>query len=337
MNRLKPKLRQAMAEIHAGPEAIAMGVDRLSKGLLVAFPTETVYGLGADALRADAVERVFALKGRPSTNPLIVHVSGIDMARRVVANWTIEAQRIAEHLWPGPVTIVLPKATNIPDIVCAGGPTVAVRCPEHPVALALIESFGKPIVGPSANPSGRISPTTPEHVFDSMRDADLLILDGGHCRAGIESTVVDLSTDVPTILRLGVVGAHTIADIIRKPVACATQEHAEGTSKSPGLVGPHYQPMTPTKLVPIDALSEANDTVVILAWSVQSHPHRGLLIAMPTNLDQYASKLYGALHDADKTPSTGIWVEMPPIGDDSEHDRSVRAAIMERLQRATHA
>lgn len=328
-----------MAEIHAGLEAIAMGVDRLSKGLLVAFPTETVYGLGADALNPQAVERVFALKGRPSSNPLIVHVSGMEMARSVVSNWTIEAQLIAENLWPGPVTIVLPKASTIPDIVCAGGPTVAVRCPEHPLALALIESFGRPIVGPSANPSGRISPTTPEHVFEAMRDADLLILDGGHCRAGIESTVVDLSTDVPTILRLGVVGAHTIADTIHKSVKCPTQEHDHNAhaTKSPGLIGPHYQPITPTKLVAIDAMHDAGDSVVILAWSIHLHPNRGLLIPMPTNLDQYAAKLYGALHDADKTPSTEIWVEKPPVGDSNEHDRNVRAAIMERLQRATHA
>ncbi len=324
-----------MSEILEGPCAIALGVDRLGEGKLVVFPTETVYGLGADALDAKAVERVFALKGRPATNPLIVHVSGIVMAKTVVAHWPEPADLIAKAYWPGPVTMVLPKAQCVPGIVCANGSTVAVRCPEHPCALALIESFGKPIVGPSANPSGRISPTAPEHVADGFPDADLMIVDGGHCRAGIESTVVDLSGETARVLRPGIIGAHAISETIGQPVACVTKSHDDPIAKSPGMIGSHYQPRTPTKLVAADELGSATGSVTLIAWSIGSHPAGGVLISMPAKLDAYASAIYRALHDADREGQSAIWIEEPAIGYGPD-DQAIRSAIMERLERAAH-
>lgn len=325
-----------MAEIASGPEAIAEAVRRLSRGGLVAFPTETVYGLGADALDAHAVERVFAFKGRPATNPLIVHVSGVEMARSVVDQWTDDAQAIAKAFWPGPVTLVLPRARIVPDIVCAGGETVAVRCPEHPLALALIEALGGPIVGPSANPSGFISPTTPEHVLDAFAHTDLLVIDGGNCRAGIESTVIDLSGNKPTILRPGVIGAHTLAAVLGREVGVHAPGDDDQAPRSPGLIGAHYQPRTATVLVGSHALTDAPASAIVLAWSLGSHPNRGVLIAMPRTISAYASAMYCALHEADRAQGTQIWIETPPEGH-GDDEQAIHAAVMERLHRAVHA
>ncbi len=336
---MKMAAKKAMAEILEGPTAISLGVEFLRTGKLVAFPTETVYGLGADALNSEAVESVFALKGRPSTNPLIVHVSGIEMAKSVVADWPIHAQQIADAFWPGPITIVLPKQACVPDIVSANGATVAVRCPEHPCALALIESFGGPIVGPSANPSGRISPTIPEHVADGFADADLLIIDGGHCRAGIESTVVDLSGDTVRVLRQGIIGAHAISEVIGEPVHCIQTEQTDSVTKSPGLIGPHYQPRTLTRTAASQDLSKASPDTIIIAHSIDSHPAAGLLIKIPDSIKGYASSMYRSLHQADEAAlvSNGnlIWIELPETGE-NEDDYAIRRAIMERLNRATH-
>lgn len=326
-----------MTEILTGPEAIASGVDRLSAGRLVVFPTETVYGLGADALDPEAVKKVFELKGRPANNPLIVHVSGIEMAKGLVDHWPIEAELIAKAHWPGPVTIVLPKAGCVPWIVCADGSTVAVRCPEHPCALALIESFGKAIVGPSANPSGRISPTTPEHVADGFPDADLIVIDGGHCRAGIESTVIDLSGDVARVLRPGIIGAHAISETIGEPVECTASNDDGSVVRSPGLIGAHYQPRSVSKLVGSDQLSKASNSVALIAWSIGNHPSGGTLISIPRELDAFAATIYKALHDADRDEPSEIWVEQPQSDNLDENMRAIRAAIMERLGRATHA
>ncbi|MFG0299999.1 MAG: L-threonylcarbamoyladenylate synthase [Phycisphaerales bacterium JB047] len=323
-----------MAEIVAGPEAIALGVRLLEGGHLVAFPTETVYGMGADALNPDAVASVFALKGRPSQNPLIVHVSDEAMAQRVVRQWPESATTLARAFWPGPLTLVLPKAGDVPDAVTAGGDTVAVRCPEHPVALALIESFGRPIVGPSANPSGYISPTTPEHVRDAFAEEDLLVIDGGHCRAGIESTVLDLTGDTPTILRMGVIGAHRIAEALGRSVEVRGSHENQEHARAPGLIGAHYQPRTPTRLVTGDDLASAPSSAVLITWSIESHPAGGECITMPQRLDRYAQAIYRALHEGDRSRGDQIWVEQPPqAGDDDE--RAIAEALRERLRRAT--
>jgi len=231
---------------------------------------------------------------------------------------------------------VLGKAQAVPGIVCAEGMTVAVRCPEHPCALALIDAFANPIVGPSANPSGRISPTTPEHVSDGFPDADLLVIDGGHCRAGIESTVVDLSGDVVRILRPGIIGAHAISETIGQPVECVTMNPGGAIAKSPGVVGAHYQPRTPMMVVGSDAIGDAGGAIALIAWSIQTHPSGGVLIPIPSQIEPYAGSIYRALHDADRESCQMIMVEEPPAGSGFD-ELAIRAAVMERLGRATHS
>jgi L-threonylcarbamoyladenylate synthase len=320
-----------MTEILEGPEAIVAAVARLGLGEPIAFPTETVYGLGADAFDEDAVARIFALKGRPSTNPLIVHVSGAEMADELVEEWTPEAQLLTDMFWPGALTLVLNKSDRVPDIVTAGGPTVAVRCPEHPLALGLIEAYGKPIVGPSANPSGRISPTTAEHVEIGFEGQDLLILDGGSCRAGIESTVVDLTTDEPRVLRPGVITVAQIARVLGKTVQIGPQEL--GVTKSPGVLGAHYQPSKPTSLRSSDEVAQSGADTFVIAWSIEdldsSKPGRSL----PKDPLGYARGLYNAMHDADLSSASQIWIERPPRSDDDQ-DAQIWHAIIERLTRA---
>lgn len=325
--------------IMSGPEAIAAGVRELSAGGLAAFPTETVYGLGADAFDEGAVARVFALKGRPSGNPLIVHVSGVEMAGRVVAGWTDEAEALARAFWPGPLTMVLARSPELPDAVTAGGPTVGVRCPDHPVALALIEASGLALVGPSANPSGRVSPTTADHVAMGFAGTDLLIIDGGACRAGIESTVLDLTAEPARVLRAGVIGAEAIAEVLGRAVSGGGEGHASrgGPIASPGLLGPHYQPRTPVGLVR-DARGAGADGLgagdVLIAWSVDRHPAGGVCLVIPAGLAGYAAALYARLHDADRLGAARILVERPVRPDNSEL-LGVFRAIEERLIRAS--
>lgn len=323
--------------ILSGPEAIAEGVRSVLSGSLVAFPTETVYGLGADAFRNEAVEAVFRLKGRPSGNPLIVHVSGPEMARRVVAHWPAEAQRLAGAFWPGPLTLVLPRSPELPDSVTAGGPTVGVRCPDHPVALALIEASGRPLVGPSANPSGRISPTTADHVAAGFAETGLLIIDGGACRAGIESTVLDLMSTPARVLRPGVIGAEAIARVIGRPVVMAGNagptDLGPGTVASPGLLGPHYQPRTPVRLA--RSLSDESPTVsdALIAWSLSAHPAGGVLLRIPPDPAGYAAAIYARLHQADLMDADRILVELP-VRPENPDDAAVHDAVLERLRRA---
>jgi L-threonylcarbamoyladenylate synthase len=321
--------------ILSGPEAIAAGVRELVAGGLVAFPTETVYGLGADAFDAEAVERIFVFKGRPPGNPLIVHVSGVEMARRVVTDWSADAETLAKAFWPGPLTLVLPGSPDLPGAVTAGGRTVGVRCPDHPVALALIEASGLALVGPSANPSGRVSPTTADHVAAGFPASDLLVIDGGACRAGIESTVLDLTADPPRVLRAGVIGAEAIATALERAVSGAAHEHSgdrQNPVASPGLLGPHYQPRTPVGLV-TDAGQAASGTVLI-AWSVDRHPAGGVCLAIPAEPGGYAAALYARLHDADRCGAARILIERPVRPNKSEF-LGIFRAIEERLIRAS--
>ncbi len=314
----------------AGPEQIAEAVRRLSAGGVVAFPTETVYGLGADALNPDAVAHVFRLKGRPANNPLIVHVSGPAMAREVVAEWTPDADRLADAFWPGPLSIVLPKADRVPDIVTAGGPTIAVRCPDHPLTLALLEVFNGPLVGPSANPSGFISPTTADHVraaFTSpsprggvfpgpaVSPPGVFILDGGPCRVGIESTVTSLAENPPRILRPGMVSPEQIAAVIGKPIIEAPPAPASDAAPraSPGLMRSHYAPRKRVVLAPCElaGIDLSRPMTVIAVRPVHAAP-TVRLIAMPADPADYARALYAAMRDADAHgPGDLIVIETP--------------------------
>lgn len=317
---------------------IARAAEWLRAGRLVVFPTETVYGLGADALSSAAVERVFALKGRPANNPLIVHVADASMARRVVAEWPSEAGALAASFWPGPLTMALPKASCVPPIVTGGGTTVAVRCPDHEVARELLRVFGGPIVGPSANPSGSISPTRAEHVRASFSGAigrdEVMVLDGGACRAGIESTVVSLAGPSLRVLRRGGVSPEQIESVIkRKVIVEAGSRDGADALPSPGMLERHYAPRTSARLFEASEWPEVLDAVSGVA-AVVSHqrarvvhpPH--LLIRMPMDSAGYAAGLYSALHEADGSGASLILVEQP------RGEGGLWDAVRDRLKRA---
>ncbi len=324
----------------AGPEQIAEAVRRLKDGGLVAFPTETVYGLGADALDAAAVERVYELKGRPSGNPLIVHVSGPEMAREVAGVWPASAQRLAEAFWPGPLSIVLPRAERLPERVTGGGGTVAVRCPDHPLTLALIEAFGGPLVGPSANRSGLLSPTDAAHVRASFSEDEVFILDGGPCPRGIESTVLRLEGDgfgEATVLRPGVVGAEAIASVLEGPVrnADAGSDEIHSVAESPGLMGRHYAPRARAVLVDREELELAEVGEAIVAIDFDEAPEGVFVVAMPANASAYAARLYAAMREADEAGPSRILIERPPLRGPDASSEAVWRAVHDRLRRAT--
>lgn len=233
------------------PEALRPAAALIREGGIVAFPTETVYGLGADATNASAVNRVFAAKGRPADNPLIVHVASPEDVTKVVASVPAVAQKLMERFWPGPLTLVLPRRPEIPDNVTCGLATVGVRMPRHPVALALIREAGVPLAAPSANLSGRPSPTTAEHVVEDLRGRVDLIIDGGETGVGLESTVIDLTIDPPVLLRPGGVTVEQLMSVVG-PVTVDRSVHGEEfgeAPRSPGMKYAHYAPKAKMILV----------------------------------------------------------------------------------------
>lgn len=315
-----------MTPLPAPLSSVVAAAARLRAGGLVAFPTETVYGLGADAMNPAAVRAVFALKGRPSNNPLIVHVADEAMARRVAREWPEDAGKLAAAFWPGPLTIVVPKAAGVPDEVSAGGPTVAVRCPAHEVTLALLREFGGPLVGPSANPSGFISPTTAAHVREAFTEAQVLVLDGGPCRGGIESTVVSLSPSPARVLRPGLVSAAQIAAVLGREVGEGGGAHGGGALPSPGMLDVHYAPRTRAVMMDAAQIAGVKGRAVVLAISAVEAPHR--VIRMPADAAGYAARLYAALREADALGPDLIVVERPPL------DGPIWRAVADRLGRA---
>ncbi len=326
----KPSLPTRLATIHDAAQ-------RLREGGVVAFPTETVYGLGADALSHRAVDRVFTLKGRPSTNPLIVHASDEAMARAVVNDWPDSAAALARAFWPGPLTIVLPKAPGVPLNVTAAGPNVAVRCPDHPVAIALIEALERPIVGPSANLSGRVSPTTAAHVRESFSPDDVMILDGGPCRAGIARTVGSRAGDAPRVLRQGVVTPDMIAGVIgaRPEIARHAADVAGPAAPlaSPGMLRSHYAPESRAVLFNAArwpaVLDSAPAVVVVTHDHTRNAPPPHRVVHLPDDATGYAARLYAALREADSLRPDLIAIERPDgVG-------GVWDALRDRLERAT--
>ncbi|HUB34795.1 MAG TPA: L-threonylcarbamoyladenylate synthase [Bryobacteraceae bacterium] len=279
-------------------------------GKLVAFPTETVYGLGANALDAEAVARIYAAKQRPRTSPLIVHVDSIEMARSLAAAWPEAAETLARRYWPGPLTLVLPKRPSIPDIVTAGLPTAGLRMPAHPLALELIRAAGVPIAAPSANRFTELSPTAATHIPESLAD---YVLDGGPARVGIESTVLSLAGD-PVLLRPGVIPLPEIEALIG-PVRLAAAP-ASGAHASPGQHRRHYRPSTP---------------LLLLAPDQPTPPGRGAWLRlgheMPTDPLAYAAILYETLHRLDGEKLDWIAVERPP-------DTPAWAGVLDRLKHA---
>ena len=306
-------------------EEIQHAAALLRSGKLVAFPTETVYGLGANALDADAVARIFEVKGRPNTSPLIVHVCDREMAAKVAASWPPAAQMLAEKFWPGPLTLVLPKTAVVPDLVTARLPTVGVRMPAHRLALPLIRAAQVPVAAPSANRFTQLSPTTAEHVREGLGDRVDYILDGGACYVGIESTVLSLAGDVPVLLRPGGVSRRQIEEVIGPVI---TGEHPpEGPHESPGMHLRHYCPRTPVFLVEDGRVPQEGRGAYL---EISDPPQRKVseAITMPSNAGEYAASLYRILHDLDAKGYDWIAVEKPAGGAEWE-------AVLDRLRRAS--
>lgn len=301
-------------------DTLDQAAELIRSGHLVAFPTETVYGLGANALDPAAVRRIFEAKGRPSTSPLIVHVDSEVMARRLVTEWPDAAAKLTARHWPGPLTLVLPKASQVPDEVTAGLNTVGIRMPAHPVALALIRAAGVPIAAPSANRFTELSPTSAEHVRKSLGDRVDLILDGGTTPVGIESTVLSLAVSPPALLRPGMVTREEIEALIG-PVSLPNEPSPEGAHPSPGLHPRHYSPKTPLILVENGVLPSHGKGVYL------SHlPGAG--VPMPSQAREYAAVIYATLHNLDGECLDWIAVETPP-------DTGEWAGVRDRLTRAS--
>jgi L-threonylcarbamoyladenylate synthase len=274
----------------------------LRAGHLVAFPTETVYGLGANALDEAAVRRIFEAKGRPFSSPLIVHVASIEMARDLASEWPEQAEFLAKRFWPGPLTIIVPKSSRVPDLVTAGLPSVGLRIPAHPMARALIEAAEVPIAAPSANRFTELSPTTAENVSEGLAD---LVLNGGPCSVGIESTVISLAGAAPRILRPGMISQTQIEQLIGAV-------EIGGGVESPGQHPRHYSPRTP----------------IVLGYPPLEGRGRHLSLArMPRDASSYAERLYRMLHELDQQGLDWISIELPP-------DTPQWAGIRDRLTRA---
>ena len=323
------------------PDIIARAACVLRNGGLVAFPTETVYGLGARAFDAAAVSKIFAAKGRPGNNPLIVHFAGLpyqDSDASAGQDWPESAERLAARFWPGPLTMVLPKPAELPGVVTAGGPTWAVRLPDHAVAHALLLASG-PLAAPSANASSGVSPTTAEHVLNSLDGKIDLVLDGGPCPGGIESTVLDLNSSPPRVLRPGPILPSELRAVIGEVVAPDIRMSAEqGPMPSPGTSIRHYAPRARLEcysdpeqvLIRVVELGVGRITVRWLRRRGMRTPDslsNVHLVQMPHEPAGYAAQVYDALHDADRLGCDYVIVELPP-------DEEEWLAVRDRLQRA---
>jgi L-threonylcarbamoyladenylate synthase len=305
-------------------------VEILKAGGLVAFPTETVYGLGADASNPNAVRRIFAAKGRPAAHPVIVHLASVAPLPRWAREVPPAAGALAERFWPGPLTMILKRAQGVIDDVTGGQDTVGLRVPSHPVAQALLTAFGAGVAAPSANRFGRISPTTAQHVRDELGDRVDLILDGGACQVGIESTIIDLSSGAPVLLRPGRITQGDIEALLGVPVGSSV----EGSPRTSGTLAAHYAPRLPLLLVSSEALEAAvreHSPQRSLAVLARTPKPAALLVdrwwfAPPDPL-AYAHELYAALRELDDSGCDLIIVESPPAAPSW-------VGVGDRLQRA---
>jgi len=322
-------------------DALAEAARVLRGGGLVAFPTETVYGLGADALDATAVARIFAAKGRPANNPLIVHLADASQVQQIAADWPESAARLAARFWPGPLTLVLPKRDTVPDIVTAKGPTVALRVPAHPVAQRLLRAASVLIAAPSANRSTELSPTRAEHVLRGLDGRIEMLLDGGPTSGGIESTVLDLTAIPPRLLRPGLISVAEleakIGPLSRDHSLTIAAQHDLQPLPSPGMMPRHYAPRTPLECV--ETGREAERLTPLLSakrhvgWVTFTDPVAGspgvLVRVMPSAPATYAAQLYAVLHELDSLGLDCILVTLPP-------DTDEWLAVRDRLRRAAH-
>ncbi len=312
-----------MPLLTADSQHVVRAAEIFRAGGIVAFPTETVYGLGALAFNPQSVARIFEIKGRPHFDPLIVHVVDCKMLLRVVGEFPPLAQRLAERFWPGPLTIVLRKTDLVPSLVTAGLPTVGVRMPSHPVARALIAATGEPLAAPSANPFGALSPTRASHVFDALGEAIDLVIDGGKTECGIESTIVALDPE-PMLLRPGAIAAELVEAI--------TGSLARGRTavvRSPGQLPAHYAPRTPLRVVEpasVPLAQRKGAGVLALSESFEGYDAEQILCA-GGDLHEAAARFFDALHELD---SLGLQrVDAQPVP-----ERGLGLAIMDRLRRA---
>jgi L-threonylcarbamoyladenylate synthase len=314
------------------PTAVARAAGILRAGGLVAFPTETVYGLGAHATDVEAVARVFRVKGRPADHPLIVHLPEGEPLGRWAVDVPAAADRLADACWPGPLTLVLRRGPELPDVVAGGLATVGLRVPGHPVALALLASLGRPVAAPSANRFGHVSPTTARHVADDL-DGDVdLILDGGPCAVGVESTIVDLTVDPPEVLRPGAIGLERLASVVGGTVEAWRGERAVGAS---GTLPAHYQPAARVGLCAVDDLAaRAADLAaggasvgVLAPMRVPDLPDGVVELEPAGPPDAYARVLYDRLRQADRLGLDHLLVVPPPAD-------GLGVAVRDRLARA---
>ena len=315
--------------VPATPDAVARAAAQLRAGGVVAFPTETVYGLGADATNDAAVARIFSIKNRPSFDPLIVHLAEPAALSTVVAACPDAARRLVARFWPGPLTVVLPKAERIPDIVTAGMPSVAVRVPAHDVARALIAAADRPIAAPSANPFGYVSPTTAAHVAAQLGDAVPTILDGGECRVGVESTIVSFLADVPVLLRPGAITLEMLeAELGPVRVGVDTP-----LPTAPGQLPRHYAPHTPLEIIDdvgaIAPAARAGSALLTCAPVAETAGLAHVEVLSPSgDLEVAAAHLFAALRALDGGGFRRVYaVAIPEVG--------IGRAIMDRLRRAT--
>ncbi len=308
------------------PELIARGAALLRQGGVVAFPTETVYGLGANALDPVAIARIYEIKQRPRSSPLIVHVSSLAMARDLVIDWPDKAEVLARRFWPGPLTLVLPKSDRVPLDLTAGLGTVGLRMPAHPIALALIEQAGVPIAAPSANRFTRLSPTSALHVESGLGAAVDLILAGGPSQVGIESTVLSLAQELPLLLRPGMITRTEIENCIGPIGVLETSLNTgAGAHASPGMHEKHYSPRTPLHIVRgSEGLPPTGRGVYLFLTAPGLAEHA---VSMPHEPSDYARVLYDTLHRQDEEGWDWLAVEQAPEGADW-------AGIVDRLKRA---
>ena len=316
----------------ANSVAIERAADLLRAGALVAFPTETVYGLGADAENPEAVRRIFAAKGRPADHPVIVHLYDTSQLAQWTRSVPVSATKLAAAFWPGPLTLILPRSSRAPDIVTGGQDSVGLRVPSHPVARALLAAFGGAIAAPSANRFGRISPTSARHVADDLGGAVALILDGGACALGIESTIVSFAGEAPVLLRPGAIAVAELTRVLgRQP--CAPDAAAPRAS---GSLATHYAPTTPATLVApevlhaeVEQLAARDEEIAVLARTVaRPVDFDGTWIHAPAGVTAYAHDLYANLRALDAARADAILIEAVPKTD-------AWTAVRDRLSRAT--
>lgn len=322
--------------------AMTRAVDLLRAGEVVALPTETVYGLAANACNAEAVAKIYTLKGRPAHNPIIVHVADETLARQCVTHWPESAAQLARSFWPGPLTLVLPRSPLIPDLVTAGGPTVGIRWPNHPFMQAVIRACGFPLAAPSANLANALSPTTASHVQKQLGSVLPLIVDGGPAQVGIESTVLDLTTHPPRVLRPGMIPEESwqavLASVTLRPPAASDQAVASTELRSPGLLRKHYAPRAKLRLLAwgddgdlTRQLASAGPTASRIHLITRARTPRlttnVVVSVLPSDPVAFAREIYAELHRCDEAGAQLIVVEALP-------DLPAWRPLQDRLNRA---